>query len=107
MNCLFCKIAAKEIPAEIVWAGDGLLAFKDIHPKAPVHVLLIPTQHIESLAHVTSADVPMLGKLMAAVPEVADVLGLKERGFKTVINTGKEGGQEVPHLHLHILGGEL
>lgn len=105
MDCLFCKIAAKKIPATIVWAGDGLLAFKDIHPKAPIHVLLIPTQHVESLAHVTEADAAMLGKLFAAVPKVAEVIGLKERGFKTVINTGKAGGQEVPHLHVHILGG--
>lgn len=105
MDCLFCKIAAREIPAEIVWAGEGVLAFKDIRPKARIHVLLIPTEHIESLAHLEPVHELVLGKLLAAVPEVADVLGLKERGFKTVINTGVEGGQEVPHLHLHILGG--
>ncbi len=105
MGCLFCKIVAREIPAEIIWAGEGLLAFKDIHPKARVHVLLIPTEHIESLAHLEQADEAMLGTLLAAVRDVAEVLDLKERGFKTVINTGVEGGQELPHLHLHILGG--
>lgn len=105
MACLFCQIARKEIPATVVWQDDEFLAFNDIHPKAPVHVLLIPRQHVESLAHVTPADEPMLGKLMLHVSDVATALGLKERGFRTMINTGKEGGQEVPHLHLHILGG--
>ncbi|MEK7631599.1 MAG: histidine triad nucleotide-binding protein [Patescibacteria group bacterium] len=105
MDCLFCKIAAREIPVELVWEGDGLMAFKDKYPKAPVHVLIIPVHHIESLAQTTPADMAMLGKLLAAVPLVAEQVGLRERGFKTVINTGVEGGQEVPHLHVHVLGG--
>ncbi len=105
MACLFCQIASKEIPATLVWENEQFLAFNDIHPKAPVHVLLIPRQHVESLAHVTSADQPMLGQLMQHVADVAAVVGLKKRGFRTIINTGREAGQEVPHLHLHILGG--
>ncbi|MDP2789688.1 MAG: histidine triad nucleotide-binding protein [bacterium] len=105
MACLFCQIAKKEIPATIVWENDEFLAFSDIHPKAPVHVLLIPRKHVESLATVTSVDEPMLGKLMLHVGDVAAVVGLKERGFRTALNTGKEGGQEVPHLHVHIMGG--
>jgi histidine triad (HIT) family protein len=105
MACLFCQIVSKEIPAQIVWEDDSFVAFNDIHPKAPVHVLLIPRQHVESLAHVKPADAEMLGQLMLRVGDVAAVVGLKERGFRTIINTGKEGGQEVPHLHLHILGG--
>ncbi len=104
-DCLFCKIARKEIPAGIVWEDDAFVAFKDIHPKARVHVLLIPKEHVESIVHATSADSAMLGQLMLHVADVAHAVGLQERGFKTVINTGKEGGQEVPHLHLHILGG--
>ncbi len=105
MACLFCQVAQKEIPATVVWEDADFVAFQDIHPKAPVHVLLIPRRHVESLAHVTSVDEPMLGKLMRHVGDVAAAVGLKERGFRTVINTGTEGGQEVPHLHLHILGG--
>lgn len=107
MACLFCQIVEKAIPATIVWADENFLAFQDIHPKAPVHVLLIPRKHVESLAHVTPADESMLGKLMLHVGDVAAAVGLKERGFRTMINTGKEGGQEVPHLHVHILGGGL
>ena len=105
MACLFCQIAKQEIPATVVWEDADFLAFKDIHPKAPVHVLLIPRQHVESLAHATPVDEPMLGKLMLHVSDVAAAVGLKERGFRTSINTGKEGGQEVLHLHVHILGG--
>lgn len=107
MACLFCQVARKEIPAAVVWEDVDFVAFNDIHPKAPVHVLLIPRQHVESLAHVTLADEAMLGKLMLHVADVAAAVGLKERGFRTAINTGKEGGQEVPHLHVHILGGGL
>lgn len=105
MACLFCQIARKEIPATIVWEDADFLAFNDIHPKAPVHVLLIPRQHVESLVHATPADEGMLGKLMLHVGDVAAAVGLKERGFRIAINTGSEGGQEVPHLHVHILGG--
>ena len=105
MDCLFCKIVEKHIPADIVWEDDKFLAFKDIHPKASVHILLIPKRHIESLVHATPEDAGMLGQLMLHIQDVASAVGLQERGFRTSINTGKEGGQEVPHLHLHILGG--
>jgi histidine triad (HIT) family protein len=107
MACLFCQIARKEIPATIVWEDADFLAFKDIHPKAPVHILLIPKQHLESVVHAQLVDQAMLGKLMLHVGDVAAAVGLRERGFRTIINTGKEGGQEVLHLHLHILGGGL
>jgi histidine triad (HIT) family protein len=106
MACLFCQIANREIPATIVWENHAYLAFQDIHPKAPTHVLLIPRQHLESLVHATPADEVMLGKLMLHVRDVAAAVGLAERGFRTVINTGQEGGQEVMHLHVHILGGK-
>lgn len=106
MACLFCQVARKEIPAVVVWEDADFVAFNDIHPKAAVHVLLIPRQHVESLAHVSLAHEAMLGKLMLHVGDVAAAVGLKERGFRTMINTGAEGGQEVPHLHVHILGGK-
>ena len=105
MACLFCQIARKEIPATVVWEDAAFLAFEDIHPKATVHVLLIPRQHVESLATATPADQEMLGRLMLRVRDVAAAVGLEERGFRTILNTGKEGGQEVPHLHAHILSG--
>lgn len=107
MACLFCQIAKKEIPATVVWEDGAFLAFKDVQPKAPVHVLLIPRQHVESLAHVTAANKEMLGTLMLHVGDVAAAVGLKDRGFRTAINTGREGGQEVSHLHVHILGGGI
>lgn len=104
MNCIFCKIAAGEIPSNKVHEDAEFLAFHDIRPHAPVHFLVIPKRHIASLAHVQEADAPMLGRLMALVPRLARENGL-ESGFKTGINTGRDGGQEVDHLHIHVLGG--
>jgi histidine triad (HIT) family protein len=104
MNCIFCKIVAGEIPSKKVHEDDEFLAFHDIRPHAPIHFLVIPKRHIDSLAHVQSSDAPMLGRLMALVPKLARENGL-EAGFKTGINTGADGGQEVDHLHIHVLGG--
>jgi histidine triad (HIT) family protein len=104
MSCIFCKIVAGEIPAKKLHEDDEFLAFHDIRPHAPVHFLVIPKRHVDSLAHVQPADAPMLGRLMALVPQLAAANGL-ERGFKVGINTGAEGGQEVDHLHIHVLGG--
>jgi histidine triad (HIT) family protein len=103
-DCLFCKIAAGTIPVERIFEDEEVLAFPDIHPQAPVHVLLIPKQHIASHAHATSDDVAMLGRLFAAAGEVARLKRL-ENGYRLVINTGPDGGQTVDHLHLHVLGG--
>jgi len=104
MNCIFCKIVAGDIPAKKVHEDDEFLAFHDIRPHAPIHFLVIPKRHIDSLAHVQASDAPMLGRLMALVPKLARENGL-EAGFKTGINTGADGGQEVDHLHIHVLGG--
>lgn len=104
MNCIFCKIVAGEIPSKKVHEDDEFLAFHDIRPHAPVHFLVIPKHHIDSLAHVQASDAPMLGRLMALVPRLARENGLED-GFKTGINTGRDGGQEVDHLHIHVLGG--
>ena len=99
----FSKIIRKEIPAEIVYEDEDCLAFKDIHPQAPVHVLLIPKKTISQLSKVEKEDESILGKLMMCVPEVAKQMGLHD--YRVVINNGEEAGQTVFHLHLHIIGG--
>ena len=102
-DCIFCKIAAKQIPAGIVYEDEEMLCFKDINPAAPVHLLLIPKVHFDSLAHALPEHEALLGKMMMRVPHIAREAGLTN-GFKTQINTGKGGGQEVFHLHIHIMG---
>lgn len=104
LNCVFCKIAARQIPSRLVYEDEDVLAFHDINPAAPVHLLLIPRLHIPSLAHVDEGHAALLGKMLCLVPRLAREHGC-ENGFRTVINTGQDGGQEVYHLHLHILGG--
>jgi histidine triad (HIT) family protein len=103
-NCLFCKIAAGQIPARKAYEDDAVLAFHDIHPWAPVHILLIPKQHIATLADVGPEHQEMLGRMMVLAPRLMRELGVTN-GFRTVINTGSDGGQEVYHLHMHALGG--
>ncbi|ASK27747.1 histidine triad nucleotide-binding protein [Neisseria chenwenguii] len=102
-DCIFCKIAAKDIPSDTVYEDGEMLCFKDIRPAAPVHLLLIPKAHFDSLAHAKAEHEALLGKMMLKVPQIAEAAGLTN-GFKTVINTGKGGGQEVFHLHIHIMG---
>ncbi|RZS58392.1 histidine triad nucleotide-binding protein [Sphaerotilus mobilis] len=103
-NCLFCKIAAGQIPAAKVYEDDELLAFKDIHPAAPVHLLVIPKAHIASLADADASHAPLLGRMLALAPKLALEQGASN-GFRVVINTGHDGGQEIHHLHLHVMGG--
>ena len=103
-GCIFCRIVRGEIPAGKVYEDDEILAFKDIHPARPVHVLVIPKKHIESLAHVTEEDVPVLGRMLAVANRIATEQGSPD-GFRIIINTGRIGHQEVPHLHIHIVGG--
>jgi histidine triad (HIT) family protein len=102
-DCLFCKIVRGEIPAKKVYEDEYVLAFHDIHPQAPVHLLLIPKQHIDSLLSLTAQDEKIMGKLLVLAPQLARQQGL-EQGFKTTINTGARGGQEIYHLHLHVYG---
>ena len=102
---LFEKIIAREIPADIVYEDDLVLAFKDINPQAPVHVLVIPKQPIPRIAEATDPDQDLLGHLLLKARDVAGELDLKENGFRLVINNGPDGGESVPHLHCHILGG--
>jgi histidine triad (HIT) family protein len=104
MDCLFCKIATATIPVTRLYEDEHVLAFPDIHPQAPVHVLVIPKQHIPSLAQTTIADTALLGHLLAVATEIARKQGLAN-GYRLVINTGADGGQTVEHLHIHLLGG--
>ena len=103
-NCVFCKIVAGQIPSRQVHEDEELIAFHDIHPWAPVHVLVIPKQHIESLAHVAPDHDALLGRMLGLAPRLMKQLGVVN-GFRTLINTGQDGLQEVPHLHMHVIGG--
>lgn len=103
-DCLFCKIARGEIPSRKVYEDDEVFAFHDIHPVAPVHFMLIPKLHLDSLLQAEEAHAALLGKMMVLAPRLAREQGLAN-GFRTVINTGKGGGQEVFHFHIHIIGG--
>lgn len=104
MSCLFCKIVEGSIPSTAVYQDEQCYAFADIHPQAPVHVLVVPREHINSLAEATQDDRPLLGHLLWAAAEIARAKGLSE-GYRTVFNSGSDGGQTVDHLHVHLLGG--
>lgn len=104
-SCLFCKIADKKIPAKIAFENEDVVAFHDINPQAPVHVLVIPRVHVESVDALGDDQGPLVAKLMAAAREVARATGVAKSGFRLVANTGVDGGQSVYHLHLHVLGG--
>lgn len=103
-DCLFCRIARGDIPSRKVYEDDDVLAFRDIHPKAPVHFLIIPKKHITSLAEAEPEDTPLLGKMLSLTRTLALQEGCRN-GFRVIINTGRDGGQEVGHLHIHVLGG--
>ncbi len=103
-DCLFCKIVRDEIPCRKVYEDDEVLAFHDINPVAPVHFMLIPKLHLDSLAEAEDAHVALLGRMLVLAPRLAKQQGL-DNGFRTVINTGRGGGQEVFHLHIHVIGG--
>jgi histidine triad (HIT) family protein len=107
-NCLFCKIVEGKIPSRKVHEDAEILAFHDIHPWAPVHFLMIPKAHIPSMAQVQEAHAPLLGRMMALAPRLAAQEGCEpypQGGFRIVVNTGDQGGQEVHHLHIHVMGG--
>ena len=103
-DCIFCKIAAGRIASRKVYEDDELFVFHDIAPWAPVHFLVIPKQHIATMYDTGAEHAPMLGRMMALAPKLARELGVK-RGFRVVVNTGPDGGQEVQHLHMHVMGG--
>lgn len=105
MDCIFCKIAQKEIPSTIVYEDEDVIAFHDLNPEAPVHVLVIPKKHIESLNAATPEDQALLGKIMLAIQKIAAEQGIAENGYRVVTNCGAQGGQTVMHLHFHLMGG--
>jgi histidine triad (HIT) family protein len=102
-QCLFCKIVAGKIPAEVVYRDNSVVAFKDINPQAPVHLLVIPVNHIERLTDKGASDGEMLSQIFAVIARLAEDLGL-EKGFRVVANCGDDAGQTVPHIHFHVLG---
>jgi histidine triad (HIT) family protein len=105
MDCIFCNIVAGKIPGDIVYQDDEILAFRDIHPQTPVHILVIPKQHYTALTDVSNEEKQLLGHMVTTANKLAREEGISESGYRLVVNCGREGGQLVPHLHLHILGG--
>lgn len=105
-DCIFCKIVAGDIPAEIVHEGDSAVAFRDLNPVAATHVLVVPRDHHESAAAMALVDAQGLADLFAAVGEVARAEGITDSGYRVLTNVGRDSGQEVPHLHLHVVGGQ-
>jgi histidine triad (HIT) family protein len=105
LGCLFCQIAAHEKPAKLIYEDEQCVAFQDIRPKAPVHVLVIPRKHISSLNGSEPADEPLLGHLLAVAARVAKEKGIDGSGYRTIVNTNAEAGQTVFHLHVHVMGG--
>lgn len=104
-DCLFCKIAAKQIPAALVYEDDDVVSFRDINPQAPVHILTIPKRHVTTLNDAEAADVGLLGKMVLTAQSLAQKEGIADSGYRVVMNCNRDGGQTVFHIHLHLLGG--
>jgi histidine triad (HIT) family protein len=105
--CIFCAIIERRLPAKIVFEDDGIVAFEDTHPQAPVHILIVPRKHLASLEDASSEDTPLLGRLFAVAAQLARERGLEAKGYRTVMNTGSWAGQSVFHVHLHVMGGRV
>jgi histidine triad (HIT) family protein len=105
MDCIFCKIVNKEIPAKVVYEDDKVLAFHDINPQAPYHILVIPKKHISTLTDLTEEDKELIGHIYLVINKLAQDLGFAERGFRVVVNCQEEAGQTVFHIHFHVLAG--
>ena len=106
MDCIFCQIAAGKIPSEILYQDEKVIAFRDINPQAPTHLIIIPREHIPSLAHLSEAESLIIGYMVNVANQLAKKEGIAEKGYRLAINCGEQGGQLVPHLHMHLLGGE-
>jgi histidine triad (HIT) family protein len=106
-DCLFCKISDNQIPAKIVFQDDKAMAFEDIHPESPIHVIIIPRKHISTILDITDEDQDIMGYLYLVAKRIAIDKSLAEDGFRLVVNCGKSGGQEISHIHIHMLGGRL
>jgi len=105
MECIFCKIVGGEIPGEIIHEDEETIAFRDINPQSPIHLLIIPKRHIPSLTDLSESDSSLMGHMVNVTNQLAKREGISESGYRVVINCGKEGGQLVPHLHIHLMGG--
>ena len=105
MDCIFCQIVAGKVPSEIIYQDEEVIAFRDIEPMAPTHLIIIPKKHIPSLAHISEAELPLIGHMVNIANQLAKRGGISEDGYRLVMNCGEQGGQLVPHLHMHILGG--
>ena len=106
-ECIFCKIAAKEVPVPVIYEDEHIIVFPDIEPVAPVHVLVIPKKHIANLLELTPDDQALMGHVLVTIPKIAAQLGLAEDGFRLIVNTKYNGGQTVHHLHWHMMGGRI
>ncbi len=104
-DCLFCRIVARQTPADIEYEDDAVLAFKDIYPKAPVHILIVPKRHLASIGEMTEEHVEAVGRCLLAARKIGEAKGFGERGYRVNVNTGPEGGQVVYHVHFHFLAG--
>jgi len=104
-DCIFCKIANKEVPADVVYEDDKIIAFRDINPKAPLHLLIVPKKHIPSVNHLELQDKELIGELFLIAQKIAREQGVSKTGYKLVFNVGRGGGQLINHLHLHLLAG--
>ena len=107
MSCIFCKIIKKEIPADTVFEDEDVIAFKDIKPIAPIHIVIIPKKHIVSIVDIKERDITLMGKLIMTAKKIADDLKISKNGYKLLIRVGRGGGQEIDHIHLHLLSGNL
>ena len=105
MDCVFCKIVSGEIPSTIVYQDEQVIAFHDINPQAPKHLLIIPKKHVPTIAHLSEAESSLIGHMISVANQLAKMEGVAESGYRLVVNCGREGGQLVNHLHLHLLGG--
>ncbi len=105
-DCIFCKIISKKIPADIVYEDEKVIAFNDIKPAAPVHVLVVPKKHIDCVASIDRENANLMADIFLAVNKVAEQIGIKDSGFRVIVNNGQDGGQVVYHLHFHLLGGK-
>lgn len=105
-DCIFCKIINKEIPSEIVYEDEKVIAFKDVNPAAPIHILVVPKKHIETLLDVSEEDKDLISYIYQTINKIAKENGFAESGFRVIVNCGKDSGQEVMHIHFHVIGGK-
>lgn len=105
-DCIFCKIVNKEIPTELIYEDEEIIAFNDINPQAPIHILVIPKKHISSLVDLNEEDENLIGKIFGVINKIAKKEGIDKNGFRVIMNCGEDAGQEVKHLHFHILAGK-